>query len=262
MHEAASVYQDGGANWSDNVDGGGTLVANGTVNVMVPGSYTLTYDITDVAGNVANQVTRTVTVVDSIKPVITLGGNANIIHEAATAYSDDGASWADEVDGNGTLIANGAMNVMVPGSYTLTYDITDTAGNAADQVVRTITVVDSTKPVITLLGENNITQEGAIAYSDQGAIWEDSVDGYGSIVANGIVDVMVPETTRTYDITDMAGNVADQRPNYHGGGTTKPVISLPGNTTIIHEGATGYTDEGATWTDTVDGNGTISANGL
>ena len=44
---------DAGATWTDLVDGNGTLVANGTVNVNVPGSYVLTYFRTDGAGNVA-----------------------------------------------------------------------------------------------------------------------------------------------------------------------------------------------------------------
>ena len=52
--------------------------------------------ITDAAGNVAaDQVTRTVTITDTTKPVITLTGDATVTHEAATSYTDAGATWAD-----------------------------------------------------------------------------------------------------------------------------------------------------------------------
>ena len=43
---------------------------------------------------------------------------------------------------------------------------------------------------------------------------------------------------------------------------TAPIISLMGDSTIIHEGGFGYSDLGAKWTDAVDGNGTLIANGI
>jgi hypothetical protein len=211
IHEGATGYADKGAIWTDTVDGNGTILANGFVDVMVPGNYTLTYDISDVAGNVADQVSRTVTVVDTTKPVISLLGNATVIHEGATGYSDVGATWTDTVDGNGSIVANGFVDVMVPGSYILTYDIGDKAGNNADQIIRTVNLVDTTKPVITLNGDANISHVVASVYSDEGAVWTDTIDGNGSIAAVGNVDVMVPGMyTLTYDVSDVAGNAATQ----------------------------------------------------
>jgi len=122
------------------VDGNGILDANGTVNVNVPGSYVLTYFRTDAAGNIATQVTRNVTVVDTTKPVITLTGDANVTIEAGRIYLDPGATWTDVVDGNGTLDTNGTVHVNIPGSYLLTYSRTDGAGNVAVTVGRTVTV--------------------------------------------------------------------------------------------------------------------------
>ena len=175
---------------------------------MVPGNYTLLrYKIRVIA----DQVVRAITVVDTTKPMISLLGNATIIHEGATGYTDEGATWTDTVDGNGTISANGFVDVMVPGNYTLTYDISDTSGNVADQINRNVTVVDTTKPVITLNGDANISHVVASVYSDEGAVWTDTVDGNGSIAAVGNVDVMVPGMyTLTYDVSDVAGNVATQ----------------------------------------------------
>ena len=56
-----------------------------------------------VAGNVAQTVTRTVNVVDTIAPVIALNGDANITHKAGFVYVDANASfrriWLTEADG-------------------------------------------------------------------------------------------------------------------------------------------------------------------
>ena len=51
------------------------------------------------------------------------------------------------------------MNTDVVGSYTVTYSVSDANGNAAANVVRTVGVVDTTKPVITLLGSATETVE-------------------------------------------------------------------------------------------------------
>ena len=67
---------------------------------MVPGTYTITYNHTDYAGNDAIPVTRTIEVVDTTGPVITLYGSALIKHPYRTPYLDLGASAHDLVDGN------------------------------------------------------------------------------------------------------------------------------------------------------------------
>ena len=51
------------------------MLASGNVLTGVVGSYVLTYDYTDSNGNDAVQVTRTVNVVDTTNPVITLNGS-------------------------------------------------------------------------------------------------------------------------------------------------------------------------------------------
>ena len=67
----------------------------------------LSYNYTDAAGNAAQTVTRTVHVVDSTAPVISLHGDANITHEAGNPYLDANASWTDAVDGSGMILASG-----------------------------------------------------------------------------------------------------------------------------------------------------------
>jgi hypothetical protein len=59
-----SAYTDAGATAADTVDGDvtGRIVVNNPVNSAVIGTYTVTYDATDLSGNTAVRVTRTVQV--------------------------------------------------------------------------------------------------------------------------------------------------------------------------------------------------------
>ena len=73
-----STYTDLGATASDNYDGDITddIVTVNNVDTSVIGSYTVTYNVSDDAGNAATEVTRTVNVTDTTAPVITLVGDA------------------------------------------------------------------------------------------------------------------------------------------------------------------------------------------
>jgi hypothetical protein len=141
-HEAATAYSDGGATWTDTLDGNGTLDTNGTVNPLLPGAYPLAFGVTDVAGNAADEVTRTVTVVDMTKPVIILEGNATIRHRVWRTYLDPGAGASDTLDGNLTnkISTINPVDVSVPGSYEVSYAVSDAAGNAATVVTRSVVV--------------------------------------------------------------------------------------------------------------------------
>ena len=63
-------------------------------------------------------------------------GDTNVTHEAGSDYTDLGATWSDAVDGNGTLTGVGEVDDEVPGTYTLTFDYTDSNGNVASTVTR------------------------------------------------------------------------------------------------------------------------------
>ena len=57
------------------------------------------YDYTDSNSNVATTVTRTVNVVDTQAPVISLQGNFNETLEVFDMYTELGANWVDNYDG-------------------------------------------------------------------------------------------------------------------------------------------------------------------
>ena len=150
------------------MDGEGVPSASGEVDVMVPGTYTITYNHTDYAGNKAIPAIRNVTVVDTTAPTITINGDANITHEAGFTYDDAHAIWTDLVDGSGVVHASGVVDIHTPGRYFLFYDYSDSQGNAADRVSREILVyntapenldylsileVEENKPIGTMVGQ-------------------------------------------------------------------------------------------------------------
>jgi hypothetical protein len=77
---------------------------------------------------------------DAVPPEITLNGEASMSVPANSIYTDAGATAEDNIDGAITPVATSNVNTAVVGSYTVTYNATDRAGNAAAPVVRTVTV--------------------------------------------------------------------------------------------------------------------------
>jgi len=78
-------------------------------------------------------------VVDTVAPVITLTGEANITIFQNSDYTDQGASATDAVDGTVDVVTTGTINEATTGDYVLTYTATDAAGNDSE-VTRTVTV--------------------------------------------------------------------------------------------------------------------------
>jgi hypothetical protein len=84
----------------------------------------------------------TITVYNTIVPEITLTGDATISLELGTAYTDAGATALDDTDGDITanIATVNPVDVNTVGTYTVTYNVSNTAGNAATQVTRTVHV--------------------------------------------------------------------------------------------------------------------------
>ncbi|MDA7628298.1 DUF5011 domain-containing protein [Verrucomicrobia bacterium] len=140
QHALGAVYVDAGATATDNVDSEVTVTSTGTVDFHTLGSYILTFDATDSAGNEAIPVTRTVHVLDLTPPVITLNGETTKSHALGTIYEDAGATAIDNVDGVVTTTTTGIVDFNTPGKYTLTYSASDAAGNASSMTREVIVV--------------------------------------------------------------------------------------------------------------------------
>ena len=140
--EAGQAWVEPGAAGHDARDGNLTssVTVSGTVDMNTTGTYVLTYSVTDAAGNEAN-ATRTVTVVDTTSPVLTLIGDLNMTHAKDTTWVDPGATASDSLDGNLTssITVSGTVDVNTTGVYTLTYSVSDNTSNEVN-ATRTVTV--------------------------------------------------------------------------------------------------------------------------
>ena len=188
-----AVYTDAGATALDDVDGDITanIVTVNSVNTAVIGTYTVTYNVSDAALNPAAQVTRTVNVVvsDLTPPVITLtGGNINVVQGGV--FTEPGFLATDNVDGNITanvVVTGGPVNstAAVGTVFTLNYNVSDAAGNAAVQKTRTVTITS-----VMNFGHVGMKPSGETFYD---VAWN-GVTGAGSMtVAVGVAGVFASQ---------------------------------------------------------------------
>ena len=213
-------YTDAGATATDNIDGVITIniISQSNVDVNATGTYAVTYNVSDNAGNAANEITRTVRVVeaetDTTSPVTTLVGSSTIQTEIGSVYTDLGATATDNLDGDITanIVSVSTVNTNMLGTYSVTYNVSDAVGNKAQIVTRTVEVVDTTKPTITLLGSATVNVKIGGAYTERGATATDNVDGEigSNILIQSNVNTNATGTYAvTYNVSDRSGNAAD-----------------------------------------------------
>ena len=79
---------------------------------------------------------------DTTAPVITLLGDASVSVVLGDTYTDAGATASDNIDGDLTasIVTVNLVDTSAVGTYTVTYNVSDAAGNAAIEVTRTVTV--------------------------------------------------------------------------------------------------------------------------
>ena len=201
--EVGTNFTDPGVVATDNYDDDssvtGSISVSGSVDTSNLGTYLLTYSVSDSSGNAADSVERTVQIVDTTAPIISLNGNSSINHTYQTTFIDPGATVTDNYDTNlSSLIAvSGSVNENSLGTYNLLYDVNDSSGNAAVTVTRQVTVLDDLPPVITLTGDSVVYLAIGDSYVDDGATANDNYDGVltGAIVTSGTVNT---STVGTY----------------------------------------------------------------
>jgi TolA-binding protein len=278
-----STFTDPGAAASDNVDGNisNLIQVTGTVNNTTPGTYTLTYNVSDVAGNAATPVTRNVIVRDLTPPVVVAPANTTVAATDAlgVAATDavitqflNAATATDTIDG--TLVVSNNAPAVFPLSppTTVTFIATDSSGNSS-QASASVTVTDQTAPVIQLIGSGSVSINVGGTFTDPGATAIDNVDGNVSgILGTGAINTAIAGTyTLTYNVSDTAGNAATPvTRSISVLDVTPPVISAPANITVAATSSSGVaaTDAAivqflsdATATDDVDGVISVSNNG-
>ena len=94
---------------------------------------------------------------DTTSPIIDVTGDNPATINLGATYNDEGATATDNYDSGLTVVVGGdTVDTSTLGTYTVTYNVSDAAGNPAAQKVRTVNVVDNTDPTITLNGSQRL----------------------------------------------------------------------------------------------------------
>lgn len=267
QHEACTVYNDDGATATDLQDDDTTLTAAivvggdiGSVDGLNLPDGTLdaaiTYDVTDTQANPAPGQfsavtrTRTVTVSDTLPPVLTVAPTFTVESSACVAFNANlpTAVSADTNNcnpGSSPVITTNTVDCAVPDGQdtqdsTLLFSADDNASPANTGTTSTVVTVSRSEPVISLLGSANLTLSVGDSYTELGMDVHDVQDGdltavtmsgttagVGAGAGNLMHDLVIRDAsativasvdtsvegatyTITYDATDSDSNVATQ----------------------------------------------------
>ncbi len=237
--EVGSAYVDSGATATDFFFGSLTssIVTTSTVNVNKIGTYTVTYNVSDAAGNAAIAVVRTVTVRDTQKPVITITGGTTVYSNVFSTFNPPTAVVTDNYNTGLTYtITGGPVDINKLGTYTLFYNASDSSGNAAVTAILTVIVRDVTAPQLTLLPQDTVIIDCITLTSvpEPGFIVTDNYYNSNQITVSkvGVVNLNVLGTyVIKYFATDPSGNVDSSKVRvYRVIDRGVPVITLKGLT--------------------------------
>lgn len=208
-----------------------TIKDDGGFNKDIPGTYTITYEVTDADGNTTTTTstvrvkgTPQLEVTDKI--VIQQGDEIDLKDLVTSATDIDDGDLKDNVE-----IIKGGFDPNVPGTYEITYKVTDSDGN---EVIKVGTVVVEGKPV---LGTKDTTvyEDEPLSIEDLKKLVEEAKDlEDGDLTAKVEVtntggykpgEENEPGTYEiTYQVTDSAGNMIE---------STSTITVLPKEKPII-----------------------------
>ena len=200
---------------------------------------------------------------DSTAPVISLAGDNPLTLTQGSAYVEPGASAIDNIDGAVTVTISGVVNSNVIGSYTISYQATDSANNSSE-VTRIVNVVAlSQDPSIVLWRGSPIPWPLGKAYVDPGVLAFDYLGKPLLVSSSGSVNTnLIGNYTITYSTTDSDGRTATANRIVNVVEDTQaPVITLSGSNPMSLLQGTTYVESGATAQDDVDFTTTVTISG-
>ena len=134
------------------------VITNSNVNTNKLGTYTITYKL---PFPINKKVTRTIKVIDTIKPILTLNGNDTINTYLNEKYIDKGVKIEDNYDSDLTknLTIENNLDITKVGTYTIKYTVHDSSNNTTS-ITRTINVknantCDLSNPIDKYICKNN-----------------------------------------------------------------------------------------------------------
>ena len=194
------------------------VVDGDTVDTAILGTYTVTYNVSDSLGNPGVQQSRIYHVIDDRPRIIT--EEPNIVALPVGSFAPDllrGVTAFDSVDGDitGNISVGGEpVDISTPGTYTVTYDVTDSAGNPAIQRSRTYSIRASETPGLPFSEAFSTTRNIDESKSTAGLSMEEqhvrlawANRGYVAMEDAGIIDISSDEDdTQDIAVGDMDGD--------------------------------------------------------
>jgi len=238
---------------------GGSFTANGTsislsggmvnvastcsINVDIVATQGGTFNTStgDLTSDVGNSGTANDTLTVDGAPIVIAPNNITTEATANLTAVNIGTATATDEDGVLTPIADNLGPYQV-GVTQVTWSVADSNGTIGS-AVQTITITDTTAPIITLIGNSTINLTVGDVYTDAGATASDLVDGdlTSSLVTTGTVDTGTANTYMIqYNVQDFAGNdalevtrtvIVSEPETYFVGGTVEGLID--GNTFVL-----------------------------
>ena len=233
--ELGAVASDGDPNYMPNY----TITTSGSLNNTMVGSfelYTYTAD-PDAAGNLGENVTRNVTVVDYEPITVTdlIANSDNSVNNSYAKVGDEielefthdatietvtGDVLGDEnftfTDRRHTITITKIINQNdTNGNLTFDIFVSNSSGYAAritqdNLAISNIIIIDTVPPLLYLYGANNTVSYVGSSYVDAGAISYDLSYGIQDVTGASNVDTGIAETYNvTYNAPDFAGNPAN-----------------------------------------------------
>lgn len=124
-----------------------TLKYTSDVDTTKPGIYKVVYEVVGSNGKLVTK-TISVTVLSNEKPIITGADDIEIqFGSSFDARKDVKATDYEDLDLTKKIVVTGDVNTSVPGTYEITYSVTDKDGNTTT-IIRKVIVKEEDKPVI------------------------------------------------------------------------------------------------------------------
>jgi hypothetical protein len=198
-----------------------------------------TWQATDNSGNTAT-CSQTVIVVDTTKPTITCAGDKSV--ECGAAWTFDSPTAIDTTGTNTITVVGTTTNAACGNTFSAkrTWRATDVCGNFAE-CSQTVTVVDTTAPVITCPSAKSV---------EIGTAWDFEIPTASDTCGTATVSVVGTVTnaacgntfsaTRTWRATDACGNSSECSQTVTVVDTTPPTVSIisPTNSAVFVAPAT------------------------
>lgn len=203
------------------------VVTEGAVDSNRVGNYTVCYR-SEFMG-LAGTVTRTIHVIDTQEPTLTLAGEASVPAVEGTMPEDPGCYAWDDYDGD----ISHRIEIVIDGDI-MRYTVSDSSGNSVT-AERTIIWLESDKPMILLNGDEIIYMDAGSAFIDPGfqAMDYTGADIFHLVEVEGEVDGFhAGSYTITYSVTDNRGNNTKIQRVVVVRGKNQPEITIPAEKVI------------------------------